>query len=214
MTHGRTEFYSPHAFHDFDSEEASRVSRSSGWPRRAANRVILVMGSEATNNYHTHRHHLSQARPPSPASKLEQREREAEAGEHTGAELRAASAEHLAKRPDRPDGIMCDSEIARASACIAGPQGRGPPRAPGHPLHLQADLGRAARPLPQRSTPSRKTCSQPAPNSPACCSGASRANPPTSCKPAELHYPLEEPTQPRHSLAQAGVRPAALYTIG
>lgn len=119
VSHGRTEFYSQHPFHDFHSEEFARLAVER-MAAKGARRVVLVVGRETTNNYH---------------NIVTAYER---AGAHAGIETRivghqtdrAASAamrqfgRDLAKSPARPDGIICDSEL-RSLCMIAGLEDEG-----------------------------------------------------------------------------------------
>ena len=119
ITHGRTEFYTPHPYHDYHSEEFVRlaVERLAAKGRR---RVLLVEGRESTYNYHTI----------------------VTTFERTGARLgidtqvisprvdRPASAEmrqfgrDIAHMSPRPDGIICDNEL-RSIFMIAGLEDEG-----------------------------------------------------------------------------------------
>lgn len=113
VTHGRTEFYSPHAYHDFHSEEFTRLSVE----RLAAlgcRSVMLAIGGDATNNYHTI---VTTFERTAARLKLETRVL-ASPGDHNAAALRQIGRD-LARDPNRPDGIMCDSEM-RAICLISG----------------------------------------------------------------------------------------------
>lgn len=113
VTHGRTEFYSPHAFHDFHSEEFTRlcVERLAA---QGCKSVMLVIGGDATNNYHTIVTTFERA-----AARMKLATRvTSRTGENNAAELRQLGRD-LARDPDRPDGIMCDSEM-RAICIISG----------------------------------------------------------------------------------------------
>jgi LacI family transcriptional regulator len=106
VTHGRTEFYTPHPSHDFHSEEFVRLA-----VRRMLDtghkRVLLVAGRETTYNYHTiigaFRRNAAQlgidAEVMSPAL-----DRPASAA------MRELGRQ-IAHMPQRPDGIICDSEV-------------------------------------------------------------------------------------------------------
>jgi len=52
VTHGRTEFFTPHPFHDFHSEEFVRLAVDR-LVERGARRLLLVAGRESTFNHHT-----------------------------------------------------------------------------------------------------------------------------------------------------------------
>ena len=60
VTHGRTEFFSPHPYHDFHSEAFARlgVERLASLGCRS---VMLVIGGDQTNNYHTIVTHFERA---------------------------------------------------------------------------------------------------------------------------------------------------------
>jgi LacI family transcriptional regulator len=114
VTHGRTEFFSPHAFHDFHSEEFVRLAMER-MVEQGCRRVTYVIGGDRTYNYHNI----------------------VTAFERNGARLRvdtqvvrrmtdrAASAElrqlgrDIARGEQRPDGVICDSET-RSICIIAG----------------------------------------------------------------------------------------------
>lgn len=113
VTHGRTQFATPHAFHDFHSEEFTRL----GVERLASQgckSVMLLIGGDATNNYQTI---VSSFEWAARRAKLEARV-VSRSGAHNAAELRKFGRE-LARDPNRPDGIVCDSEM-RAICVISG----------------------------------------------------------------------------------------------
>lgn len=113
VTHGRTEFYSPHAFHDFHSEEFTRIAVER-LAAQGCKTIMLVIGGDATNNYHTIVTTFERA---AARMKLETRV-VSRIGEHNAAELRQLGRD-LARSEDRPDGILCDSEM-RAICIISG----------------------------------------------------------------------------------------------
>jgi len=107
VTHGRTEFYTPHAFHDFHSEAFARIAVERLAAKGCKN-VLLVIGGETTNNYHTIVTAFEGA-----AARLGLATRVV--GHRTN---RAASSQEmrqfgrdLAADPRRADGIICDSEL-------------------------------------------------------------------------------------------------------
>ena len=119
VTHGRTEFLTPHAYHDFHSEEFVRlgVDRLAGLGCRS---IMLVIGGDLTNNFHTivtsferlaARHGLT--------ARVESRVHD----NTVSAEMRQFGRD-LARAPDRPDGILCDNEM-RAASLIFGLQDGG-----------------------------------------------------------------------------------------
>lgn len=113
VTHGRTEFYSPHPYHDFHSEEFVRLAVER-MVQKGRKRVVLVAGRDTSYNYHTivtaYRRHAA-------AHGLE--------AIVSSAKVDAASASmrqfgrELAQSDRRPDGIICDSEL-RSIYMIAG----------------------------------------------------------------------------------------------
>ena len=113
VTHGRTEFFSPHAYHDFHSEEFVRLSVER-LAAKGCKSVMLVIGGDATNNYHTIVTMFERA-----AAKLKLETRLiSRTDTQSAAELRQIGRD-LARDPNRPDGIMCDSEM-RAICLISG----------------------------------------------------------------------------------------------
>ena len=113
VTHGRTEFYTPHAFHDFHSEEFVRLSVER-LAAKGCRSAMLVIGGDATNNYHTIVTMFEKA---AARLKLETR---VVGGTDTSspADLRRLGRE-LAQDSGRPDGIVCDNEM-RAVCLISG----------------------------------------------------------------------------------------------
>lgn len=114
VTHGRTEFYSPHAFHDFDSENFVRLALER-LAMLGKKRVLLVVGSEATHNFHLI--NLAYRRIASELGLDAKLVSEKVAGSTAG-EMRAYGLA-LAHDANRPDGIICDSEL-RSLCMIAG----------------------------------------------------------------------------------------------
>ncbi|WP_338722838.1 LacI family transcriptional regulator [Devosia sp. XK-2] len=113
VSHGRTEFFTPHPYHDFHSEAFATmaVERLAG---KGCRRVLLVIGDDSTTNYHNivTAFHKAAAR-----NAIETTLFERTVG-LTPAEMRVKGVE-LARSPDRPDGIICDSEM-RALALLGG----------------------------------------------------------------------------------------------
>lgn len=113
VTHGRTEFFTPHAFHDFHSEEFVRLSVER-LAAKGCKSVMLVMGGDATNNYHTIVTMFERA-----AARLKLETRVLGGTDASSpAELRQIGRD-LARYPGRPDGILCDNEM-RAICLISG----------------------------------------------------------------------------------------------
>jgi LacI family transcriptional regulator len=119
VSHGRTEFFTQHAYHDFHSEmfAAMAVERLAG---KGCGSVLLVVGDDSTNNYHNivTAFHRATAR-----HGMEGRILEGNAGRARPAEMRRLG-EELARAPERPDGIICDSEM-RTIALVGGLQDGG-----------------------------------------------------------------------------------------
>ncbi|ODT80426.1 MAG: hypothetical protein ABS76_15910 [Pelagibacterium sp. SCN 64-44] len=113
VSHGRTEFFTPHPYHDFHSEAfaAMAVERLAG---KGCRQVMLVIGDDSTTNYHNivTTFHRAAAR-----RGLEVRLLEGTKG-MSPAELRGIGLD-LARAADRPDGLVCDSEM-RTIALVAG----------------------------------------------------------------------------------------------
>jgi LacI family transcriptional regulator len=114
VTHGRTEFYTPHPYNDFDSEQFVRlaVERMAEKGRR---RVMLVVGRETTYNYHmiVTSFERSTARLGIDAQVVSPK-----VDRPASAEMRQFGRD-IARMSPRPDGIICDSEL-RSIFMIAG----------------------------------------------------------------------------------------------
>ncbi len=115
VSHGRTEFYTPHPYHDFHSEvfAAMAVERLAG---KGCRKVMLVIGDDSTTNYHNivTAFHRAAARAGMDGEVLEG------AKGATPHEMRKIGLA-LAERTARPDGIICDSEM-RTIALVGGLQ--------------------------------------------------------------------------------------------
>ncbi len=119
VSHGRTEFYSPHAFHDFHSEEFARLAVER-MAEKGARRVLLVVGRQTTYNYHTiiTAYERTAARLGIETSVLSpQTDRAASAATR-------AFGRSIAQLSPRPDGIICDSEL-RSIFMLAGLEDEG-----------------------------------------------------------------------------------------
>lgn len=118
VSHGRTEFYTPHPYHDFHSETfaAMAVERLAG---KGCRQVMLVIGDDSTTNYHNivTAFHKATARAGIEACILEGTQG------RSPAEMRRMGLD-LAAQPDRPDGMICDSEM-RTIALVGGLQEAG-----------------------------------------------------------------------------------------
>jgi LacI family transcriptional regulator len=115
VSHGRTEFYTPHPYHDFHSEvfAAMAVERLAS---KGCRNVMLVIGDDSTTNYHNivTAFHKATAR-----AGIEGQLLEGTKG-ISPAEMRKIGLD-LAAQADRPDGIICDSEM-RTIALVGGLQ--------------------------------------------------------------------------------------------
>jgi LacI family transcriptional regulator len=118
VSHGRTEFYSPHPYHDFNSEGFVRLAleRMAAKGRR---RVLLVAGHDATYNHHKIVDAFQRigSRLGIEATVL---------GSELAPPLTAARelGQTIARMSPRPDGIICDSEV-RSILMISGLTERG-----------------------------------------------------------------------------------------
>ena len=115
VSHGRTAFGTPHPFHDFHSEAfaAMAVDRLA---KKGCKRVMLVIGDDSTTNHHNIVTAFQYA---ADRAGLEA----VILGGIQGlrpAEMRRTGLE-LSQKSDRPDGIICDSEI-RTIALVGGLQ--------------------------------------------------------------------------------------------
>lgn len=115
VTHGRTAFATPHAFHDFHAEAfaSMAVQRLAS---KGCKRVMLVVGDDSTTNHHNIVTAFTAA---ATQAGLEARVMHGTRG-LPPAELRRMALE-LARQGDRPDGILCDSEM-RTIALASGLQ--------------------------------------------------------------------------------------------
>lgn len=127
VSHGRTEFFTPHPYHDFHSEAfaAMAVERLAA---KGCRQIMLAIGDDRTTNYHNivTAFHRTAAR-----CGLEMRLLEGTMG-LMPAELRGIGLD-LARSPGRPDGLVCDSEM-RTIALVAGFTEAG--LVPGEDMHL------------------------------------------------------------------------------
>jgi LacI family transcriptional regulator len=111
VTHGRTEFFSPHPSHDFHSEEFIRlaVERSA---LKGCRRLVLVAGRDASHNYHTivtaYKHATAKLG-------LDATVMSAGVDNATMGAMRQFGHD-LARAKPHYDGIICDSELR--SICL------------------------------------------------------------------------------------------------
>ena len=115
VTHGRTEFFTPHPFHDFHSEAFASLAVER-LAQRGCKRVMLVVGDDSTTNHHNivTAFHRAAAR-----LGLQSRILDGKQGLPPDEMRRVALA--LAGEDNRPDGIVCDSEM-RTIALVGGLQ--------------------------------------------------------------------------------------------
>ena len=127
VSHGRTEFYTPHAYHDFHAERfaAMAVERLAG---KGCRKVMLVIGDDSTTNHHNIVTSFGRAaaRAGIEGVVLEN------SRSITPAAMRQVGLE-LAHGTERPDGMICDSEM-RTIALLGGLQEGG--LTLGRDLHL------------------------------------------------------------------------------
>ena len=114
VSHGRTEFFSPHPYHDFHSERFAQLAVE----RLAAGgckNLLLFIGDDSTNNFHNIVVAFQRA-----TSRLGLQGRVIDhKTERSAAIAMRQFGRELANKPDRPDGIICDSEM-RAISIISG----------------------------------------------------------------------------------------------
>ncbi|KKC37776.1 hypothetical protein WH87_08705 [Devosia epidermidihirudinis] len=115
VSHGRTEFFTPHAYHDFHSETftAMAVERLA---RKGCKHALLVVGDDSTTNYHNivTAYHRATARAGIEGTILDGAQR------RSSAEMRRLGLD-ISRQPNRPDGLICDSEM-RTIALVGGLQ--------------------------------------------------------------------------------------------
>lgn len=115
VSHGRTEFYTPHPYHDFHSEDfaSMAVDRLAA---KGCKQAMLVIGDDSTTNYHNI---VTAFRKATARTGLVGTLLESSRGT-TPAEMRRMGLD-LAARQDRPDGVILDSEM-RTIALVGGLQ--------------------------------------------------------------------------------------------
>ena len=113
VTHGRTSFAAPHAFHDFHAEAFAGLAVAR-LEARGCQRAMLVVGDDSTTNHHNIVGAFAQA---TAARGMQSRVMAGTQG-LTPAAMRAMAVD-LARQADRPDGILCDSEM-RTIALVSG----------------------------------------------------------------------------------------------
>ena len=119
VTHGRTEFYAPHPYHDYHSEEFVRLALER-MAKKGRRRVLLVVGRDATYNYHTIVTAYQRA-----AAQLGIETQVVSPGtDRPSSVAMRAHGREIARMSPRPDGIICDSEL-RSIFVIAGLEDEG-----------------------------------------------------------------------------------------
>jgi LacI family transcriptional regulator len=115
VSHGRTEFYTPHPYHDFHSEvfATTAVERLAS---KGCRNVMLVIGDDSTTNYHNI---VTAFRKATARAGIESHILDGQQ-ERSPAEMRRMGLD-LAGQSHRPDGIICDSEM-RTIALVGGLQ--------------------------------------------------------------------------------------------
>lgn len=115
VSHGRTEFYTPHPYHDFHSEDFATMAVQR-LAAKGCRDVMLVIGDDSTTNFHNivTAFHKAAAR-----AGIEGRLLESSRGT-SPAEMRRIGLD-LAASADRPEGIILDSEM-RTVALVGGLQ--------------------------------------------------------------------------------------------
>ncbi len=118
VSHGRTEFFTPHPYHDLRSEVMATMAVER-MAAKGCRKILMISGDDQTTNYHTvtTSFHRTAARAGLVAEELP-----IEYG-RSPADLRRVGLS-LAQSEDRPDAIFCDSEM-RAIALLGGLQAGG-----------------------------------------------------------------------------------------
>jgi LacI family transcriptional regulator len=114
VSHGRTEFYTPHAAHDFHSEAFIEMAVNR-LVKLGCRDLMLTIGYGSTTNYYN----LTRSfRDTTHRLGVQGREHTQDVGALKPADLRALGQE-IARQQDRPDGLICDSET-RAMPLLGG----------------------------------------------------------------------------------------------
>ena len=113
VSHGRTEFFSPHPYHDFHSELFAQMAVERLVAKGCSN-LMLLIGDDRTNNYHNIVTAFERA-----AARLKVETRVLDHSTGIAAKDTRAFARELARGPNRPDGIICGGEL-RAISVISG----------------------------------------------------------------------------------------------
>ncbi|WP_421760856.1 LacI family transcriptional regulator [Devosia sp.] len=119
VSHGRTDFFDPHPFHDYHSEAFVTLGVAR-LVARGCRRLMLIAHDDRTSNHHnivtTFMREAAKAG----------LDAEVVEGRIAGGEVPQMRdfGQQLGRRDNRPDGILCDSEL-RAIALISGLQDQG-----------------------------------------------------------------------------------------
>jgi LacI family transcriptional regulator len=119
VTHGRTEFYTPHPYNDYHSEDFIRLAVER-MAKKGRKRLLLVVGRETTYNYHTI---VTTYRKTAARLGMEAQVISPLIDRPASAQMREFGRE-IARMSPRPDGIICDSEL-RSIFMIAGLEDEG-----------------------------------------------------------------------------------------
>ena len=114
VCHGRTEFFTPHPFHDFHSETFIEMAVER-LAEKGAREVLMSVGDDTTNNYHNI---ITTFDRMTARFGLNGRVVVQNGIRPASAEMRQFGRD-LADQPNRPDGIICDSET-RAISMLCG----------------------------------------------------------------------------------------------
>ncbi|OAM77905.1 LacI family transcriptional regulator [Devosia elaeis] len=119
VSHGRTEFFTPHPYHDFHAEAfvAAAVDRLVA---KGARKLLLVVGDDRTTNYHNI---VTAYRRAVAGHGVDGRLFDQMPSRASAAEIRRIG-EQLAQSDDRPDGIISDTET-RTISLVGGLQDGG-----------------------------------------------------------------------------------------
>jgi len=115
VSHGRTEFFTPHPFHDFHSQTFAKMAVDR-LAQKGCRRIMLVIGDDSTTNHHNI---VTAFRKAVARNGLEPRI--LDGTQRMPPEQMRQFALALTQDKDRPDGIVCDSEM-RTIALASGLQ--------------------------------------------------------------------------------------------
>ncbi|MGB3025780.1 LacI family transcriptional regulator [Paradevosia shaoguanensis] len=118
VSHGRTEFFTPHPYHDFHSELFAQMAVER-LVEKGCRDLMLLIGDDRTNNYHNIVTAFERA-----AARLKVETRVLDHSTGITAKDTRSFARELASGANRPDGIICGGEL-RAISVISGLQEAG-----------------------------------------------------------------------------------------